>query len=371
LDFIAGCLNVRPAARVTTEIRASASTGSLDWVAVAEIATSEMVTPALWNALQRSGIAALVPDHVAEQLRGAYLVTVLQNARFKEQALAITRALNAHGIRPTFLKGGASLFHTPYDDQGCRAMADLDILVPEDRAEESQKTIMALGYAPIDIEFDHSQHHHLRPLWRETSPGTVEVHRALLAPPATSLVRGDFIHQHLVPLSTSGAQLLVPDATLRIVHILFHSGIVDRNYARRSSWLRDVHELAATQSAFGTEVDWPAIGQVMGDAGSAELLEAWTYLAHRMFGSPLPDVVKPTRRAVMYERLTRMQVALPALDRLIGIAMLFSQQSLRDRYGCQDDAVTLASARARRAASLAWHASKNLLQRPLRRSQRR
>ena len=230
--------------------------------------------------------------------------------------------------------------------------------------------IIALGYQPIDVDFDHSLHHHLRPLRSESGPGTVEVHRALLASPATPLVRDEFIHQHLVPLSISGAQLNVPDATLRIVHMLLHSGVVDRNYARGYLCLRDLHELALTQSNFDTEVDWLAIGRLMQGGGHAAVLEAWVYLAYRMFGSPLPEGVRPTRRAVLHERRTRLQIASPAIDRLVGTAMLFSRQSLRDRYGCNDDALTLASARARRAASLAWHASRNFLERPTRRSKR-
>lgn len=363
LDFITGCLRVNPPSSWANTLRTIVDSCALDWRTIITIADSEMIGPVLWSALYRMGLAAAVPDEVREHLRKAHLLNALRNVRFKEQALTITGALNALGVQPTILKGGASLFVSTYDDLGCRVMADLDILVPPDAAQVCWDAIRGLGYSPIEIGFDPFAHHHLIPLRSQSAVGTIEVHRALLAPAANTIVPEEFILQHLESVNESGAWLSVPDPTLQILHILLHSGVVDREYARGSMCLRALHELAIIQATHFMTVDWESICDLMTRSGTRKILDGFAYRAHRIFWNTLPHCVPPTWRAVIHNRRARLQASSPALGSLIDFGMLFSRQSICERYGCNDDFLSVAAGRLRRAGSLAWHPARNATKR--------
>lgn len=355
LDFITGCLSVNPCPEANRMLRArSTGSGALDWNTIIKIARSQFITSSLWVALKRGGLADSVPPEIREYFWKTHLLATLRNRQFKEQAVCIARALNGIGVTPAILKGGVSLFLKTYDDPGGRLMADLDLLVPPDRAEECWDVARGLGYAPLEIEFDYSDHHHLRPLRSPSGTGTVEIHRRLLASPAASALPAEFVHAHLEPLTADGVKFNVPDPTLRILHILLHSGVVDRDYLRGNLCLRGLHELALIQQLHGERIDWETIRNIMGRQGEIRILDAALHRAHRMFGSPVPRRVAPGRRPHLHHFRTRLQAAWGWLDALVETAMWFSRRDICERYRCADSFLPLTAGRIRLAGSLLW-----------------
>ena len=81
----------------------------------------------------------------------------------------ICRALNAEGITPMILKGGAMKFLRP---ELPRIMGDIDILVPDNVFMKSAKIACSLGYVFYDI-YSHSIDIH-KP---DSDAGVLDIHR--------------------------------------------------------------------------------------------------------------------------------------------------------------------------------------------------
>ena len=353
IGFIAGCLSVRSTPDSDEHLRNIITSGRINWRTIINVAETQQVTPALWVGLRNKNLAENLPSQVRDYFWKAHLLNLLKNKRLREQALEAVAHLNAIGIRPMLLKGGISLFVKTFDDPGMRVMVDLDILVPRSEARACWDSLRTLGYIPIDIDHDYSCHHHLRPLYRPGDYGAIEIHREALLGEAATLLPSELIWRTAEPISESGAAMSIPAPTCRILHNLLHSTLMNRAHARGEVALRSLHELALTQRLHAHRIDWTAIRQIMARGGKSRVLNAWVYGAHRWFGSPLPDGMRPTLGAMAHGARTRLQARWSWTQEIIDRCMWFSAPDICERYRCNDDFVSLMGGRMRLATHLA------------------
>lgn len=352
LDFISGCLSVHSVADADRTLRAVIKSGRLDWHAVIDLADTHLISPALSVALRNRGLAGELPSNVHEHLWKTHLLNTLRNKRFKEQAVLAVRALNSIGIEPMLLKGGASLFDNTFGDPGSRVMSDLDILVPQKNADDCWNTLRSNGYIPIEIDFDYSRHHHLRPLFRPGDQGTIEIHREALPSSAAAIMPTAQIWRHAQSVIESGAVFRVPDPTIRILHNVLHAALVNRGYARGEISLRSLHELALIQNQHENQIDWMAIRTLMDRGGKSKVLNAWLYAAHRLFAFRLLPGVRPKMHALAHYTRMRVQARWRWTDEIIERAMRFSVPDICEKYQCTDDFVSVAKGRMRLAVTM-------------------
>lgn len=350
LRFVVGCLSVPNSGNTNEELRASIERGDVDWQHVRDLADGERIAPALWIAVRNRGLANALPPNVRGELWKIHLFNSLRNKRFREQALAVFRVLNAIGVRPMILKGGASLFDQTFEDPGSRVMVDLDLLVPRERAEECWATLRLQSYDPIAIDFDYSNHHHLRPLYRPGEQGTVEVHRELLPHPTALALARTLAWNHVQPREESGTLFGIPSPTIRVLHSILHSAVVDRAYARADLSLKSLFEIAALQRAFGGAIDWVAIQNAMAEHGLSEIISSWMYSMHRWFGDPIPYCVRPTIRSTLHFERTRLQARWRGSARVVDRLMSYSAESICKRYDCSNRFWPVLSGRLRLAS---------------------
>lgn len=307
----------------------------IDWKTVAELTDGERIAPAFWVAIRNLGLADKLPCEVRETLWKVHLLNSLRNERFREQALSAIRILNSIGVTPLLLKGAVSLFDDTFGDSGARMMVDLDILVPPDRADDAWQTLQDAHYAPISIEFDYSEHHHLRPLHRIGDPGTVEVHRYPVPTRHSNTLPTDRVWRHCTFLSRSGAEFAVPAPTVRALHNILHSAVADRSYSRGELSLRSAYELALIHSNFGQAIDWMEIQQRLQINGHQAVFEAWLHLMARWFNVlPVSDKRPSLRSRIHLERM-RLQTRWTWSAEVVNRLMWFSTESICNRYACE------------------------------------
>ncbi len=359
LDFITGCLSARRALDIDDILPSTIVSGRLNWQTILDIANTQKIGPALWTALRRRGLVEYLPSKVRDDLFKLHLLNTLRNKGFRKQVIEAIRQLNSMGVEPMLLKGGASLFVETFDDPGSRVMVDLDILVPKKSAEECWNVLFTVGYLPIednphfDVDYQ-GRHHHLRPLFRPGEYGTIEIHRDALPNSAARILSTPMIWEQSEPVANqSDLAMRVPSPTHRVLHNLLHSDLINQTYVRGKISLRSLHELVMMQAVYRERIDWEIIQQLMNRGGQAQVLRASLYLAHRSFGSPMPDRMRPTLGAVAHYARTRLQVRWHWLDEFVERMFWFSTENICERYKCDNNFWFVAKGRIKLAAFLA------------------
>ena len=364
-DFIAGCLGVRDDPELDRALRSLIGSRALNWDLILAMAAQQKIAPALWAALRKRDLAGSLPAPARDSLFKLHLLNTFKNKALKEQAVAVVTELNALGVEPLLLKGGAALFVPTFEDPGARVMADLDLLVPAEAAQTCWDALCDAGYAPIadppNVRVDYARHHHLRPLYRPREHGTVEIHRDGLPESAARVLPTSALWAQAETVThPGGLRLNVPSATHRVLHNVLHADWINGTHARGQIALRSLHELAALQATCGAEIDWEQIRQRMDRGGYGRILRASVYLAHRCLGQPLPAGWQGTTGAWLHYARARFQVRWSRLNRAAEWMDGFSARNICERYRCQDDFWSVGSGRLRLAAQLSWKRAKRL-----------
>ena len=165
-----------------------------------------------------------IEDPLINQFRAFYYQTWCHNRKILEDFSGILAFFTEHGI-PTLLLKGAALILQCYQDPGLRPIADVDMLIPYDRAMQSLHLLSERGWKPIsDVKWSsilsgisHSQATHLT----HNNHLELDLHWHLL---------GDFIHtdaekqfwQNAVPIDMNGMQTRILDPTDQLFHTFLH-----------------------------------------------------------------------------------------------------------------------------------------------------
>lgn len=250
------------------------------------------ILPALSRALARAG----VEDEETDRLRGVYRQALYKNHLLADRALAAARALQAHGVEVTFLKG-MPLAHLYYQDRGARAMSDVDLLVPPALAGHAAWVLQRHGWrpqvaAPRDVlGIHHSLGFHDR---RELA---LDLHRAtslygVWRPAAEARLVADRL-----PFRVGDVEAWTLGPTAMLFHVLVHGS--GWNPVPPLRWVLDAH--AVLRSDLGP-IDWERLVQLALDLRVARhLLDPLEYLARR-FGVEVPHPVLPRLRAARVPR---------------------------------------------------------------------
>jgi hypothetical protein len=201
-------------------------------------------------------LVRLAPDAELGDLAERYRLTWAHNRRTLERLAPVLASFEAAGIATMALKG-VPLALCYYRDLGARPMADVDLLVPTDRADAALALLDADGWRspagdgaltrPVQLRADHARsavrddgfsidlHWHLREQF--VIPG--QEHRS-----------SDHVWAASVPLEVSGVMTRAPAAADLLLHVVVH-GLTSHELAR-ARWAAD----AATLCREPERVDW-------------------------------------------------------------------------------------------------------------------
>lgn len=263
-----------------------------NWPAVALLAGSGLVTPALAGALRRKGLFERIPADARQYLQAMQELNRERNVLLREELHRVTGWLNDIDIRPVVLKGAINLIGEQYPGSDDRVVGDLDLLVPEERLEEAFEHIqredyaVAPGYAPDFLR----SHHHAPPVLHGGKPVTVELHRHLCREALRPLLPTPSYLENAIELEWRGRALRLPGPTDRVMHTFLHDQLQDRGYANRHLSLRSLLEFCGQTHAVAASVDWAQIGQRLGTVESntpRKAWQAWLAAAEDWFGLEL------------------------------------------------------------------------------------
>ncbi len=287
----AGLLPAREALAAWSQWRESID---LDDVPVAELRLIPLAS--------RNLGARLEGDPDARRVRGIYRNCWVRNQLLLATAAPAVAALEAEGV-PTLLAKGAGIVASGHRDAGSRWMADVDVVVPPDRADLAHHVLREAGW--ID--------HHGRPselmatthgsAYENADGQLIDLHWRAFWLPASD----DRLWADARPAQIAGIESRVPSPADMLLHACVHGATWVSG--GQFDWIADAHVLASTAGG----ADWEAL--VAGARArriQAFVVPVLEYLATRL-ASPVPDALVaelsgdrvPLRTRAAYRALLR------------------------------------------------------------------
>lgn len=241
------------------------SGASIPWPLVVEAADDHLVGPAV-------GWCIRADEGVPPDVRACFETLLDLNRRRNQIMLraldGALGSLNAEGITPMVLKGGAALIEDLYADPGMRIVGDLDLLVRDAEVENAAAALARAGFTGgiARKSFDAEPHHLPLRVHADLKVG-VELHTHPVLPALDTLLAAPRCFRDARLRLWRDRQVLLPGPTDWMVHNIAHGQIVDSYYWRGIPRLRQLLELALLRAHFGNQIDMQGAEERFRSAG--------------------------------------------------------------------------------------------------------
>lgn len=236
--------------------------------------------------MRRRGLEGIFAPEDLAALRGAHMLVVMRNRVLRRRAVETLRALIAAGLRPLVLKGGIELLSTPEGSDCTRFMEDLDLLLAPSEYEAAYAVLASLGFeATCPPEEDH---HHGPPMRDPRCGLVVELHWRPFLFEHPHFAAEMFARAEPLPVEP-GLRVLIPCPAHQLLHNMVHAQDNHMGFLLGTAELRRSFEFAERCVHFGDAIDWPALLAQSAELGFLPHMASWLWIAHRLFGLPLPQ----------------------------------------------------------------------------------
>ena len=290
--FICAALSPFTTERQIVEMLNACRQEIIDWKRVALFGNRAAVSPALHVTLGNKGLLEMVPALYREYLSEMYRLNAERNRALRAQLRNVVTQLNSVGVVPVLLKGASALAADLFPDPGMRFLSDFDLLVPEDKLEDSVAALLADGYRIPDqfAEIDWSTAHHYAPLTRAGEPAAVELHRRALGKGVEFFdperFRSDCQNVAATHLHNSSALIMSP--TDELIHCVIHSELSHGNYLNGQIGLRSLLNFTYLCYRYGNEIQWERFEKLIADKEVGIVLESFLFRVAKLFYVPVP-----------------------------------------------------------------------------------
>jgi hypothetical protein len=294
-----------------------------DWRTVLALANRALITPRLEACLATVGPPAEVVEFISEVARRNRARNALMYRQLEQAACA----LNAVGVTPLVLKGGACLVRA--GGGSTRMLSDLDLVVAPGQVDIAVQGLVSVGFQVTSRSADPRQHA-VAALGRPEDAGQIDLHQRPPGPPSfvcdPQLLSDGSIH-----LIGSGA-VRVPPAHMHLYLQALHDQLHDGGYWRGGFDLRHAWDLADLIT--GDEpVQWDRLWRLPPTALTMRALETLLLRCHQLTGAEVPQRVHRWRGQldVMRQRLQQdMSMPFAGLAAALGpIALVRHRRAAR------------------------------------------
>lgn len=277
------------------------------WSELLEIARRHHALPALSWCLRRDDA---VPLETRQQLDAVLRLNGRRNDQLCDELANIVRALNADDIEPILLKGAAHLVTGLYPTPAMRIMGDVDLLIPERRADHAVAAVKKLGFAPVDAGLEDG-HHHLPPMHRADVGFAIEFHTRVMHDESHLSAPVSWFEEQTQPMTFRGLRVKVPNPTALIAHNLVHDQLNHANFEANLVQLRQLLDFALLRARHDNEIDWRELDRRFVAAGSGEVLGTYLQYDRVLLGQPKPNIAT----ALPWRAIPRLRRAIEAPER--------------------------------------------------------
>jgi hypothetical protein len=275
----------------------------LDWEALIGFAIQERAETVVSSRLAKVGAA--IPEAVRNDLRGLAMRSDLRMAVMSRR-LDQTIAVLTEARVPVILLKGAALGRTVYGGSTHRPMLDIDLLVPENLADQARDASLACDWVSGEMERKvafYQGHNHLPPLHDGKGRDfNLEIHTGLFTPGHPFAWPVESVWNSSRPLAGSSA-LVQPIEDL-LLHVTLHFFWSHAGYFGPWRAIRDVRVVAEDPG-----LDWHKFVRRARETRAASAAHWTLRLARVLAGAAVPEEVERELRPAMPSSM------LPMLDR--------------------------------------------------------
>jgi len=295
-------------------LREEIARAQIVWPELVELASQQLVTPTLHQALREKDLLDALPAEVREYLEAVHTLNRERNRRIADQTVEIAAALDRAGIEPVLLKGVAHLFADLYGDPAARIIGDIDLLVSAQDIERAGASLTAIGYRTADVgDMSFAEHHHLPPLVRADAVAAVELHSEPLFTAFGNLLPAAELIAAARPVAVADRQARMPAPRHQMVLNIAHAQLADRHYWSGRVSLRALIDLVLLRARADDATIWPGILDAFDGNGYGDACRAYLMLAERLLGQATPPGLRPTLAARLACRRVEVQRRSPRL----------------------------------------------------------
>lgn len=311
-----------PLERLTLCLRGNFA-GPKDWFELIATANEHYVTSFLHRSLRdRSGAAE--PD-AASYLAELDAANRSRNRQIWDMTCEVVRTCNAAGMVPVLIKGASemALLQDPSDYP--RIMIDVDLLLAPADLEAGFDVLDSLDFVPLDdSEFDHSPGSY----WRPGAMASVDLHSGLPERIACLLTEGELCFDptkadpaangggRMRLIERDGAQMLLPDASLRFLINIAHDMLHHSTLASGATSLRYLLMLAAQMEDQRDPLDWDWIATKLSHPRFRLALDLQLLMLRHLFDVEAPLPLSPGRYARFLHQRRLLKMRFPQLGQV-------------------------------------------------------
>lgn len=244
LLFTGKCLSLAKHPEREEQIKAAIQSGNVDWENVVKVSSGQFVLPALYIRLREAHLLGELPPGLTEHFEHLTSLNRERNRSILKQADEINRQLTSYNIYPVFLKGTAFLLSGLYDDIAERMTGDIDLLVEENKMEETANILKSHGYKPLAKynKHIHGNLKHYPRLATDEHVAAVEVHRQVVMTPFDRKFKAKDILQHKQKPLT-GENIFVPSYRDMMIHNALNVQLNDKAFMYHTIHLRHMYDM--------------------------------------------------------------------------------------------------------------------------------
>ena len=240
--------------------------------------------------LEQAGILQQVPAPVRRHFKSAVVVHDKQKHDLAYDTGKIRQALDSIGVKLVLLKGAAYLQAELPVSRG-RLISDIDIIVPQTRIDEVEKTLNQFGWESSYVDTYNERYyrqwmHEIPPLGHKKRGTTLDLHHTILPPTAAANIDASLLFEDLLEVKPGIFTLSWKDMVIHSATHLFHEG--EFHHGLRDLWDLDrmLRDFPQRDPTFWNGL--VARARELDLLGS--LFHGLTY-SQKVFSTPVPAVV--------------------------------------------------------------------------------
>lgn len=352
LDLLCRSLAVRHCPYDDQDLRLAFFSEDFSWNALIELAIAHNLFVPLIACLNTRGLILPKPrnaddstlqNHPTVLMEDVYARHTERQGDLRGQLWTISAAFNDHGIVPLALKGARYLLPDAPDWADARSMNDIDLLVPEDMALPASEILRSLGYRSLPALS--MTDHHLAPMMRVGSHGTIELHTMALGQDGRPVLSTEDVWSSSVVYSLGKARLRALPPGWQMLLGFLHYQLSHRNHRRRVLALKGLWEFACEAHRLAEE-DWEDIAGHIDNPASREAFGEWLALAEQLYCLTPPAALPVSESDRENALKTMLWARKPTWIRRVHyfsdvLKFAFSKTRLAARYDCEPSGLML------------------------------